>query len=83
MIDSWVSLICTLSSTCLDEFGLYVYRKSLCCVLSTTAKRSTEPGLASVRNRAVSSLTSAHVLIHVVAIDCIVDVCGMSNSIGS
>ena len=46
LIVSWVSLICTLSSTCLDKFGLYVYRKFLCCVLSTTAKRSTEPGLS-------------------------------------
>jgi len=32
---------------------------------------------------AVSISPSADVLIDVVAIDCIVDVCGMSNSIGS
>ena len=40
----------------------------------------------SARNRnilLVSISPSADVLIHLVAIDCIVDVCGMSNSTGS
>ena len=47
------------------------------CVITLTA---------SVHNRnlgAVSISPSTDVIIHVVAIGCIVDVCSMSNSIGS